>query len=128
VSQAVVIGDKRKFPVLLVVPNWESVEKWAKDRNLLWTERRQLLSNPEVRAMLEGEVRGKLGHLAKFEMPKKIAFLEHDFSIERGELTPKLSVKRRVIDKLYKDLIDGLYATRRATAPRRSRGGPRPRR
>jgi long-chain acyl-CoA synthetase len=116
VSQAVVIGDKRKFPVLLVVPNWDSVEKWAKDQNLLWTERRQLLSNPAVTAMLDQEVRGRFAHLAKFETPKKIAWLEHDFTIERGELTPKLSVKRRVIDKAYKDVIDGLYADEGAAA------------
>jgi long-chain acyl-CoA synthetase len=110
VSQAVVVGDKRKYPVLLVVPNWESVEKWAKQHNLLWTERRQLLANPECAAMLEREVRGQFAQLARFETPKKIGWLEHDFSIERGELTPKLSVKRRVIDRAYKDVIDSLYA------------------
>ena len=48
--------------------------------------------------------------LAHFEDPKKIEYLEHDFSIERGELTPKLSVKRRVIEKTYKELIDKMYA------------------
>jgi long-chain acyl-CoA synthetase len=110
VSQAVVVGDKRKYPVLLVVPNWETVEKWAKQQNLLWTERRQLLTNPQVTAMLDAEVRGQFAQLARYETPKKIAWLEHDFSIERGELTPKLSVKRRVIDRAYKDVIDGLYA------------------
>jgi long-chain acyl-CoA synthetase len=110
VSQAVVVGDKRKFPVLLVVPNWESLEKWAKQQNLLWTERRQLLTNPAVVQKMEEEVRGQFGDLASFETPKKIGILEHDFSIERGELTPKLSVKRRVIDKAYKDVIDRLYA------------------
>jgi len=109
VSQAVVIGDKRKYPVLLVVPNWETVEKWAKQQNLLWTERRQLLANPAVVQKLEAEVRGQFTELARFETPKKIGFLEHDFTIERGELTPKLSVKRRVVDRAYKDVIDALY-------------------
>jgi long-chain acyl-CoA synthetase len=116
VSQAVVVGDKRKYPVLLCVPNWESVEKWAKQENLLWTERRQLLTNPAVTSMLEAEVRSRFADLAKFETPKKIGWLEHDFTIERGELTPKLSVKRRVIDKQYKDMIDSLYADEAATA------------
>jgi long-chain acyl-CoA synthetase len=112
----VVVGDKRKYPVLLCVPNWESVEKWAKQENLLWTERRQLLTNPAVTSMLEAEVRSRFADLAKFETPKKIGWLEHDFTIERGELTPKLSVKRRVIDKQYKDMIDSLYADEAATA------------
>lgn len=109
VSQAVVIGDRRKFPVLLVVPNWETLEKWARAQNMLWTERGKLLADAQVVAMLEREIRGQLAGLAKYETPKKIALLEHDFTIERGELTPKLSVKRRVIDQSYKDVIDALY-------------------
>ena len=109
VSQAVMIGDKRKFPVLLVVPNWDSLEKWAALKNIIWTERRQLLEMPTIRAKMDKEVRSTIDGLAHFEAPKKIALLEHDFSIERGELTPKLSVKRRVIDQTYKALIDGLY-------------------
>ena len=70
----------------------------------------ELLRQDLVRAKMEREVREKFAGLASFETPKKIALLEHDFSIERGELTPKLSVKRRVIDQTYKDVIDALYA------------------
>ncbi len=111
VSQAVMIGDKRKFPVLLVVPNWDNLEKWAGTmKEIIWTDRRQLLEMPTVRAKMDKEVRSTLEGLASFETPKKIALLEHDFSIERGELTPKLSVKRRVIDEHYKAVIDKLYA------------------
>ncbi|MEO8336293.1 MAG: long-chain fatty acid--CoA ligase, partial [bacterium] len=109
VSQAVVIGDKRKFPVLLVVPNWDQLEKYAKLKNIIYTDRRQLLEMPTIQAKMDKEVREQLTGLAKFEMPKKIALLEHDFSIERGELTPTLKVKRRVIDKTYKAVIDKLY-------------------
>jgi long-chain acyl-CoA synthetase len=109
VSQAVVIGDKRKFPVVLVVPNWEQLEKYAKLKNILYTDRRQLLEMPTIQAKMDKEVREQLTGLAKFEMPKKIALLEHDFSIDRGELTPTLKVKRRVIDKTYKSVIDKLY-------------------
>ena len=110
VSQAVMIGDKRKFPIVLVVPNWESLEKWAKLRNILWAERAQLLTMPTIRAKMEKEVMAEVEGLAHFEMPKKIGLLEHDFSVERGELTPTLKVKRRIIDKTYKALIDSLYA------------------
>lgn len=113
VSQAVVIGDKRKFPSVLVVPNWEQLEKYAKLKNIIWTQRSQLLEMPTIRAKMEKEVLGKLQGLARFETPKKIALLEHDFSIERGELTPTLKVKRRVIDKTYKSVIDSLYADER---------------
>ncbi|MFL5607406.1 MAG: AMP-dependent synthetase/ligase [Gemmatimonadaceae bacterium] len=116
VSQAVVIGDKRKFPVVLVVPNWEQVEKYARLKNILWTDRRQLLEMPTIRAKMDKEVLGQLGSLAQFERPKKVAMLEHDFSIERGELTPTLKVKRRVIDKTYKSVVDELYAEEREPA------------
>jgi len=109
VSQAVVIGDKRKFPAVLVVPNWEQVEKYAKNKNIIWTERRQLLEMPTIRAKMDQEVFGQLGGLANYERPKKVALLEHDFSIERGELTPTLKVKRKVVDKTYKAVIDALY-------------------
>jgi len=109
VSQAVMIGDKRKFPVMLVVPNWDNLEKWAKIKNILWTDRSQLLTMPTVHAKMEKEVQSKFAGLAQFEMPKKIALLEHDFSVDSGELTPTLKVKRRVIDRNYKAIIDGLY-------------------
>jgi long-chain acyl-CoA synthetase len=109
VSQAVMIGDKRKFPSVLIVPNWDNLEKWAGLKNIIWTDRKQLLEMPTIHAKMDKEVRSTLAGLASFEMPKKIGLLEHDFSIERGELTPKLSVKRKVIDQQYKTLIDSLY-------------------
>jgi long-chain acyl-CoA synthetase len=109
VSQAVMIGDKRKYPVMLVVPNFEQLEKWAKRQNMIWTDRAQLLGIPAVKAKVERAVESSLSGLARFETPKKIALLEHDFTIERGELTPTQKVKRRVIDKQYRELIDSLY-------------------
>jgi long-chain acyl-CoA synthetase len=112
VSQAVMIGDKRKYPVLLVVPNWDQLERWAGRHNIIWTQRSQLLEMPTIRAKMEKEVAKQTAGLAKFESPKRIALLEHDFSIERGELTPTLKVKRRVIDRDYKTLIDSLYDDR----------------
>ncbi len=110
VSQAVMIGDKRKFPVVLIVPNWDSLEKWAASQNIVWTSRAELLQMPTINAKMEKEIKAQMAGLAHFETPKKIALLEHDFSIERGELTPKLSVKRKVVTERYKSIIDGLYA------------------
>jgi long-chain acyl-CoA synthetase len=103
------IGDKRKFPIMLIVPNWDSLEKWAKQRDMLWTSRAQLLETPAVREKMNAEVERAFDGLATFETPKKIALLEHDFTIERGELTPKLSVKRKVVDRNYQLVIDALY-------------------
>ena len=110
VAQAVMLGDKRKFPSMLIVPNFDQLERWAKERNIIWTDRAQLLRMPTIQAKMEQEVNQELAGAAHFEVPKKIGLIEHDFSIEKGELTPTQKVKRRAIDKNYKALIDSLYA------------------
>jgi len=115
VSQAVMIGDKRKFPVVLVVPEFPALERWAALHNIYWTDRAQLLALPTIQKKLEKEIAESCEKmsLASFETPKKVALLEHDFTVERGELTPTLKVKRRVIDKTYAAIIDALYADSR---------------
>jgi long-chain acyl-CoA synthetase len=109
VAQAVMLGDKRKFPSMLLVPNFDQLEKWAMKRNIIWTDRAQLLRMPTIQAKMEKEVNKELAGAAHFEIPKKIGLLEHDFTIERGELTPTQKVKRRAIDKRYKAMIDAMY-------------------
>ncbi|HTE43688.1 MAG TPA: AMP-binding protein, partial [Gemmatimonadaceae bacterium] len=116
VNQAVMIGDRRKFPIVLIVPNWDSLEKWAKLRSITYTDRAALLAMPITQAKIEKEVMKEVEGLARYEMPKKIGLLEHDFSIERGELTPTLKVKRRVVDKTYKAMIDAMYESGEAEA------------
>ena len=109
VSQAVMIGDRRKFVALLIVPNFEQLEGWAKHKGIAFANHTQLIANPEVKAKMEREVLDHLQGLATFETPKKVALIEHDFTIEGGELTPTLKVRRRVIDSKYKPIIDALY-------------------
>jgi len=110
VANAVMLGDKRKFPIMLVVPNFETLERWARERRLAFASRAQLIALADVQAKVEREVMGELRDLAKFEMPKRVLLLEHDFTIESGELTPTLKVKRRVVEKRYKELVDRTYA------------------
>jgi long-chain acyl-CoA synthetase len=110
VSNAVMLGDKRRFPIMLVVPNFDNLERWAKERGLSYRSRAELIALPDVNSKVEREVMGECRGLAKFEMPKKILLLEHDFTVERGELTPTLKVKRRVVEKKYKEMIDEAYA------------------
>jgi long-chain acyl-CoA synthetase len=110
VTQAVMIGDRRAFPSILIVPDWDQLERWVTAQGIAFTSRAELVASPAVRAKIEAEVQKELAGFARFETPKKVALLEHDFSIERGELTPKLSVKRRVVDQMYKATIDALYA------------------
>jgi long-chain acyl-CoA synthetase len=109
VLQAVMIGDKRKFPIMLVVPNFDALAKWAAGEGLTFTDHAAMIAHPKVKAKMEEEVLHRLNGLAHFEQPKRLALLENDFTIESGELTPTLKVKRRVVDKRYKALIDALY-------------------
>ncbi|MDQ8154265.1 MAG: long-chain fatty acid--CoA ligase [Gemmatimonadota bacterium] len=111
VSQAVMIGDKRKFPIVLVVPEFAALERWAALHNVLWSERAQLLQMPTIQKKMEKEIAEECEKmkLASFETPKKVGLLEHDFTVDRGEMTPTLKVKRRVIDKNYSALIEKLY-------------------
>ena len=110
VANAVMLGDKRKFPIMLVVPNFENLERWARERRLAFASRAELIALPDARAKVEREVMGELRDLAKFEMPKRVLLLEQDFTIESGELTPTLKVKRRAVEKHYKELVDRTYA------------------
>jgi long-chain acyl-CoA synthetase len=106
------LGDRRKYPVLLVVPNFDQLEKWARQREIIWTDRGQLIAMPTIQAKIEKEVREHFSDLAGYETPKRIGLLAQDFSVESGELTPTLKVKRRVIERNYKELIDSLYTAR----------------
>ena len=116
VASAVVLGDMRKFPIILIVPNFENLERWAKERGLAYGSHADLIRLADVKAKMEREVMGGLRDLAKFEMPKKVVLLERDFTIESGELTPSLKVKRRQVEKNYKEMIDRVYAEADPTA------------
>jgi long-chain acyl-CoA synthetase len=109
VTQAVMIGDRRKFPVILVVPNFEQLDRWAVYKNIATGDRREMLANPLVKAKMEREVIGELDEFAPFEKPKKVVLLENDFTIDSGELTPTLKVKRRTVDRKFRAIIDAAY-------------------
>jgi long-chain acyl-CoA synthetase len=110
VTNAVMLGDRRPFPVMLVVPNFEALAAWAAQEGIPNTDMVSLVGLPQVRAKMEREIQTALRDLAKFEMPKKLLLLPRDFSIEAGELTPKLSVKRKVVEQRHAPAIEALYA------------------
>lgn len=109
VEQAVVVGDRRRFVSVLVVPAYEVLEAWARERGITWSDRKDLLARPEVQEHMNAEVERELNHLASYERPKKVALLENEFTIGGGTLTPTLKVKRKVIQTRFKDVIDRLY-------------------
>lgn len=110
VEQVIMIGDKRRYCSLLVVPAFRTLETWARAQGIAFSSREQLVEDPRVVAYVEKEVLGTLGDLAPFERPKKIALLPHDLTVENGFLTPSLKVKRRVVQERLDAVIDRLYA------------------
>lgn len=109
VDQAVMIGDRRHFPALLVVPAFDALEPWAEAAGIRAGSRRHLLMERRVQDLMQREVFGCLGDLASFETPKKLGLIEEEFTIEGGILTPNQKVKRRVVGERYGALIEGFY-------------------
>jgi long-chain acyl-CoA synthetase len=110
VLNAVMLGDRRKFPILVVVPNLTNLKLWAAHKKLVAPDDASLLRLPDVEAKMEREVRKTLRDLAQYEMPKKLLLIPTDFTVEGGELTPTMKVKRRVVERRYAAEIDKLYA------------------
>jgi long-chain acyl-CoA synthetase len=109
VSNAVMLGDRRKFPIMLIVPNQGQLEAWAERKGVHAESWVALLASPEVQAKMDRELKRVLRDRAHFEMPKKLLLLPEDFSIESGDLTPTLKVRRRVVEKRFAKEIDALY-------------------
>ncbi|MCB9758298.1 MAG: long-chain fatty acid--CoA ligase [Alphaproteobacteria bacterium] len=110
ISQVVMHGDKRNFCVALITIDEEAVGKWAAEQGLSWSGYAGLAALPQVFALIQGEVDGLNATLARYETLKKFAILDHDLSTESGELTAKLSVRRRVVEARNQALLDGFYA------------------
>jgi long-chain acyl-CoA synthetase len=108
-AEVVMIGNKRNFASALVVPNFEALEAWARERGLPTASRDELVRRPEVVAHYAGLVDQMTQDLAQFEKIKKVALLTKEFSQESGELTPTLKVKRRVVEERFKATIDAMY-------------------
>jgi len=110
VNQVVLIGQGRKFPAALIVPNWEQIDSYTKLKGIEVTNRSELCRHPRIIDLFERQVEKLTTNLARYERVKKVALLEKELTIEDGELTPTLKVKRRVIDEKYRDVIDSLYS------------------
>jgi long-chain acyl-CoA synthetase len=110
VGVAAILGDKRKFASVLVSPNFGALEEWARENNVAFASRAELVADPRVQGLYEGIVEGINGNLARFEKLKRVMLVADEFTIDNGVLTPTLKLRRRVIEERYKKQIDELYA------------------
>jgi long-chain acyl-CoA synthetase len=110
ILNAMVIGDKRKFVVALIVPNRNTIASKAAAENVPLPSNAKFVDHPFVRALIDAEVRRLTSHLAQYETIKRFALLPDDFTFDDGSLTFTLKLKRRVIEQKYREVIETLYA------------------
>ncbi|MBI2060458.1 MAG: long-chain fatty acid--CoA ligase [Nitrospirae bacterium] len=109
ISQVVAIGDRRPFLIGLVTLNPEELRAYAKDKNLGEGTDGTIARHPAVQKLVADAIEKANQELARYEQVKKFTVLENDFTIEGGEITPTLKVKRKVVEEKYREMIEGLY-------------------
>lgn len=110
VEQVVMIGDRRRFGSLVVVPSFAAIARWAEENGVvLPSDPKAQLADPRVQALLEERILGALPPLTRYERPKKLLLVDKEFSIEDGTLTPTQKVVRHVVQERLESAIDELY-------------------
>lgn len=110
VDEIAIIADERKFVSALIIPDYKLLEQWARDNAIAFASREELCANPVVTKMVLDRIQTLQQEFAHYEQVKRITLLPTPFSMERGELTNTLKIKRPVIAKNYKEQIDAMYA------------------
>jgi long-chain acyl-CoA synthetase len=116
IAEAIVIGDKRKFPAVLIVPNFTAVETYARMGGLAFSSRQELISIPEVHARYADIVRSVNEDLAQFERLKKFRLVSEELSSANGTLTASMKIRRRAIEEHFKPEIDEMYSETEVTS------------
>ena len=122
IANAIVVGDKRKFVSVLIVPNFQALEAEARGAGRELPTPTRIVFDPWIRDLLSREIERLTSSLAQYEKPKRFALLDQDFTYANGELTYTLKAKRRVIEQRYQDVIERLYADVEEPRPQPSSG------
>lgn len=109
IGQSLVLGDNRKYVICLVNPEYETLIPWAKRKGINTDNKATLCQDPLVQELLNKEVSHLTKQFTNYAQPKKVIIISDIWSIDSGELTPKLSLKTNIIEDRYKDLIDAVY-------------------
>src|SRR6267378_3349621 len=116
ITNAMIVGDQRRFVVALIVPNPATVSAKAQ-----FSSNKDMAANPAVYSLIEAEVKRLTAHVAQWETLKRFALLPEDFTFDNGSLTFTLKLKRRVVEQNYREIIDKLYADTSEPVPSKSR-------
>ncbi|MBU2951939.1 long-chain fatty acid--CoA ligase [Tamlana agarivorans] len=109
IEQIAVIGDQQKYVTALAVPSFENIKKYAEEHKISFKNIEDLIANTQIKAMFEKRFEDLQKEFSRFEKIKKFTLLPKEFSIEAGEITATLKLKRKVIQEKYKELIDKMY-------------------
>jgi long-chain acyl-CoA synthetase len=120
ISNAIVVGDRRKFVSVLIVPNFATIEAAARKAARQFASAGQMSGDPWVRDLLTAELERLTAQFAQYEKPKRFAIVEQDFTHANGQLTYTLKLKRRVIEEQYRDVIERMYADVEEPKPQRT--------
>ncbi len=114
VNQVIVIGDQRKFPAVLIVPQMDALKAYAQQCDIPIGKPAELIAHPKIVRLIEDEVAKCTSELSQYEKIKAVLLLENELTVESGELTPTLKVKRRVVVEKHKKAIDRIYHEKEA--------------
>jgi long-chain acyl-CoA synthetase len=109
VGVAALLGDRRKFPAVIISPNFTLLEQWARENKITFGTREELVSHPKVQELYAEIVEGINKSLARFEKLKRVIVVPDEFTVDNGVLTPSLKLRRRVVEERYRKQIDELY-------------------
>ena len=109
IDQFILIGDRRMYLSALIVPDYEALKEFADANRIQYKDVDDLVNMKQIYELLEKDLKQFQNKLANYEKVRKFAILDKPFSIEGGEMTPSLKLKRKVIEERYKDLIEGMY-------------------
>jgi long-chain acyl-CoA synthetase len=110
IEQAMVVGAEKKFVGALIVPSFSNLKAWCKQNNIEYTSDDKIINDPQVSALFKQVVESANQNFNHVEQVKKFELLPREWSIESGEMTPKLSLKRKVVMEKHKDVIERIYA------------------
>jgi long-chain acyl-CoA synthetase len=109
IEQIVVIGEKQKYITALIVPSFDALKAYAAQKKIIFSSNEDLVKNPEIIEFYRERIESQSEGLAHFEKIQKFKLMAEEFSLERGEITPTMKIKRKMIEKNFKEIINSMY-------------------
>jgi long-chain acyl-CoA synthetase len=110
INSIMVVGENQKFAAALIVPNFEHLKVWCEESHISYTTNAEMIKMKAVNDRFRKEVDTYNKFFGDYEKIKRFELLDHEWTIDDGEMTPSLKIRRKIIAEHYKDLIDGMFA------------------